>query len=224
LTQYIQTHITQQNLRILNIGCATGGTTTLLESFGPVTSVEFDGDCCDFVRNSLNMEVYQGDIVDLQFKENSFDLVCAFDVLEHVKDDVKAAKEMFRVCKSGGHVFVTVPAYEFLWSEHDEINHHKRRYNSERVLKIFDDLQFQILVKSHFNSFLFIPIALMRIILSLFPKIYKSGQSDKQSDFDKVNISSLKKIFYSVFKLEVPILKKFSFPFGVSIVLLLRKK
>jgi len=91
----------------------------MLEKFGDVTSIEYDEDCCQFLNEVLHIPALQGSITELEFEDNSFDLVCAFDVIEHVEDDSKAASEMLRVCKKDGLVFATVPAFMLLWSEHD---------------------------------------------------------------------------------------------------------
>ena len=125
-----------KKLNILNIGTATGAGTKMLEEFGNVTSIEYDEDCCKFLNEQLNIKTQQGSITELEFDENTFDLVCAFDVIEHVEQDELAAKEMLRVCKKDGLVFCTVPAFMLLWSEHDVINHHVKRYKLKQFLKL----------------------------------------------------------------------------------------
>ena len=123
-----------KQLNILNIGAATGKTSEMLSTFGKVTSLEYDQDCCDYAKKQFNMTIINGSILDLPFKDDEFDLVCAFDVIEHVEDDLLGIQEMKRVCNSGGLIVLTVPAYMFLWSQHDEVNHHYRRYT--QILKI----------------------------------------------------------------------------------------
>jgi len=86
-------------LKILNAGVATGATSKMLETFGNVTSLEYDENCCDFLRNELGMEVIQGSLTDLPFDDSSFDLVCAFDVIEHINEDTKAVEEIRRMLK-----------------------------------------------------------------------------------------------------------------------------
>ena len=127
----------QPNIRILNIGAATGRSSELLMQLGDVTSVEFDTDCYEFSRDFVKIPIVQGSILDLAFSDDTFDLVCAFDVIEHVEDDTLAVSEMRRVCKPGGVMCVTVPAFMFLWSEHDVVNHHFRRYTSPILRGLF---------------------------------------------------------------------------------------
>lgn len=208
---------TNQKLKILNIGVATGHTSELLQAFGDVTSVEYDKDCYEFVKNKLDLNLINGSILDLPFENESFDLVCAFDVIEHVEDDKLAVLEMKRVCKTGGHLCITVPAFMFLWSEHDEVNHHFRRYKIPELTSIFADKN-KITYVSYFNFFLFFPIAAVRLIKSIF----KSEKRDhgRSSDFEKLDNSIASKLFYLIFKSEIPFLKKrMRFPFGISILL-----
>ena len=94
----------KNDLNILNIGVATGATSQMLEKYGKVKSVEYDEVCFNFVKDKLQIDIEQGTILDLKFVENTFDLVCAFDVVEHVEDDQLAVNEMIRVCKSNGMV------------------------------------------------------------------------------------------------------------------------
>ena len=212
----------QKSCKILNIGAATGSTSELLSQFGEVTSIEYDADCCAFTRERTNLQVQHGSILDLDFPDNNFDLVCAFDVIEHVEDDQLAVEEMQRVCKPGGLVYITVPAYNFLWSEHDEVNHHFRRYTLGGLKKLFDRKRVKFLYHSYFNSLLFIPIATFRLLSKMIPSSwYRKGAGADNTILD--NDSIVNKILFQIFNMERKLLKVMKFPFGVSIMLLLRK-
>lgn len=206
--------------KILNIGAATYKSTELLKNFGHVTSIEFDEDCCQFVRDELNEEIEEGSILDLKFEDDFFDLVCAFDVIEHVEDDTTAIKEMQRVCSKNGILFITVPAYEFLWSSHDEINHHFRRYRLKDLKNIIKDRSLEIIYSSYFNTVLFPFISVFRLCLNIFKK-----NSESKSDFENFDPkNSSNKLFAFLFNLERPLLKKrYSFPFGVSCLIICKK-
>ncbi|HKR04883.1 MAG TPA: class I SAM-dependent methyltransferase, partial [Bacteroidia bacterium] len=160
----------ENDLKILNIGAATGRTSELLNQFGNVTSLEYDKDCCEFVRQKLKMEIINGSILELPFADKTFDLVCAFDVIEHVENDFAGVEEMKRVCKSGGIICVTVPAFMQLWSHHDVVNQHYRRYLMPGLLKLFNDQEGQIIYKTYFNSILFIPIYFFRLLSKIVPE------------------------------------------------------
>ena len=75
----------------------------MLKKFGTVISSEFDAETCTFLRQVLKMEVIEASVTELPFPDNEFDLVCAFDVIEHVENDEQAMEEMKRVCKKGGY-------------------------------------------------------------------------------------------------------------------------
>ncbi len=218
--------------KILNIGIATGKTSEMLSQFGEVTSVEYDAVCAEFVRQKLNIEVIEGSILELPFEENSFDWVCAFDVVEHVKDDKKAISEMTRVCKEQGKICITVPAFQSLWSHHDEINQHFKRYKMNEILKLFDlqskkidnTSSFKILRKTYFNSFLFIPIWLFRKLNFLIPQQFIRKGSGSDFEIYKEN-RFLDSILKGIFRIEKKILRKnISFSFGVSLLFFIEKQ
>ena len=145
----------RQKLKFLNIGAATGRSTEVLSKLGTVTSLEFDKDCCDFTKSKLGINMINGSITKLPFDSNSFDVVCAFDVIEHVEDQSLAVKEMKRVCKLNGIIYVTVPAFMFLWSHHDEVNQHFRRYTSRTLEDVFKTYKLKKLYLSYFTNLFF---------------------------------------------------------------------
>lgn len=200
-------------LRVLNVGAATGYSSEFLQEFGEVTSVEYDQECCAFVKNKYGKEFIQASITALPFADNSFDLVCAFDVVEHIEDDGLAVEELKRVTRSGGFICVTVPAFNFLWSKHDDVNHHFRRYTRTGIENLFNT-DGRILNSTYFNSFLFFPIALFR----MFNK--GGGDEASKSDFGVAKNSFASSIARWIFSLEKPLLSLgLSFPVGVSILL-----
>ncbi len=216
----------EKELKILNVGIATGASSEWLRKFGNVTSIEFDSDCCDFVREKLNIQVIQGSITDLPFESSSFDLVCAFDVIEHVENDQRAADELNRVLKIGGYLFTTVPAYQILWSEHDEINHHYRRYRKNQFNSLFIvSPKLKVIKSSYFNSFMFLPIFIIRLLSKVFTNKPNKKNSVQQSDFERYKINkTINSLLYHFFFSERFILKNgLSFPFGVSILSIFRK-
>lgn len=207
-----------KNLKILNIGAATGLTSQLLQEFGEVTSVEYDQECSDFTREKIGINIQQGTILDLAFADQSFDLVCAFDVIEHVEDDHLAVREMKRVCKTGGIVFVAVPAFMWLWSHHDVVCHHYRRYTMKSLLAVFNKQNIgQIVYKTYFNSALFLPIAAFRLLSRLIPQAWiRSGAGTDNTLISTESATS--KLLYAIFNAEKNLMKNgMKFPFGVSV-------
>lgn len=216
------------DLQILNIGAGTGRTTELLQVFGKVTSIEYDEYCVAFTRDKLPFEVQQGSILDLPFADASFDLVCAFDVIEHVEDDARAVREMKRVCRTGGHVAVSVPAFQFLWSHHDVINHHHRRYTLAGLRRVFEENHVpnrpsgEIIYHTYFNTLLFPPVAAFRLVAEWLPKklIRKGTGADNHVVPEG---SPVNRLLEGIFDVERPLLRSgLKFPFGVSVMLVWR--
>ena len=93
----------------------------------------------------------------------TFDLITCLDVIEHVADDRVALAELHRVCRPGGFMLVTVPAYQALWSRHDEANHHYRRYSRGSLRGAATGAGWAIVRTSSFNSVLLVPAAAIRL-------------------------------------------------------------
>ncbi|HEX8835155.1 MAG TPA: methyltransferase domain-containing protein [Abditibacteriaceae bacterium] len=122
-------------LRLLDIGCGTGANLPMLHAFvgpaGALTGIDFSPLALEFARShpeSKNADLQQADALNLPFDDNSFDIVTMLDVLEHLSDDERALQEVRRVLRPGGVYVWSVPAYQKLWSAHDEALHHFRRY------------------------------------------------------------------------------------------------
>ncbi len=224
LSERLQTIIGNgKPLKILNVGAALGASSDMLQRFGTVVSLEYDKYCCEFVKQELHLDFINGSITELPFADNEFDVVCAFDVIEHVSDHVTAVAELHRVCKPGGICFTTVPAFRWLWSEHDEINEHKRRYTLRNFSNLFSPEKWMISFRSYFNFFLFAPIALTRLLSSVFKR--RRADAAPESDFGKVDNGVMSRIFYRVFRSESVFIRNgIGFPVGVSIMLVAKKR
>jgi len=208
--------------RILNIGVATGRSSEWLGELGDVVSLEYDADCCRLTRARTGLEVVEGTILDLPWESNSFDAVCAFDVVEHVEDDAKAIAEMKRVCRKGGILFVTAPASPLLWSEHDEINHHFRRYRIGELKALFKGCD--LLLCSGFNSLLFVPIAIHRILRRIVGCMISSQNRPLKSDFSRAQFSALSGLLEAMFGLEnIWLSRGVCLPWGVSAMIIGRR-
>ena len=213
----------KKDLKILNIGAATGRSSELLMSLGDVRSIEYDADCFAFTRDVVGIPIQQGSILELPFTDEMIDLVCAFDVIEHVEDDNLAVSEMRRVAKSGGVLCVTVPAFMFLWSEHDVVNHHYRRYTSKILRGLFESSD-KLIFHSYFNFWLFFPIAAFRLLANVFSKGKKTLPEEAASDFENFKGGFFNTIFYRIFKSEhIFLTHRIRLPVGVSILSTWRK-
>ncbi len=214
-----------KGIQSLNIGAATGTTSDMLTEFGEVMSVEYDQECCDYTKTFIKTPLIQGSITDLPFSNNSYDLVCAFDVIEHVEDDAKAVEEMMRVCKPGGHIAITVPAYAFLWGKHDVINQHFRRYTKTGLLKLLKNHPGKIVYQTYFNSILFLPIAAFRLFARGTSQLKGPKKETVESDHAIFGTEGFfNNLLAGIFSIDYYILKwGFRFPAGVSIMVFFKK-
>jgi SAM-dependent methyltransferase len=203
--------------RILNVGAATGRSTEILQPFGQVKSLEFDGPSYEYCRDILKLDIVQGSITELPFENDSFDLVCAFDVIEHVEDDRLAVSELMRVCKPGGIVFVTVPAFMSLWSAHDEINLHYRRYRKKGLQALFSGGR--IMRTTYFNTLLFPLIWMARTLGNMVGRTGKVTKPD--NEWMQSRLTDL--LFGFIFSMERPLIQNINLPFGVSLAVLWEK-
>jgi SAM-dependent methyltransferase len=161
--------------RILDAGCGSGRNMVELARHGTVTGVELSQTSAQLARRRQAGEVIEGSVMDMPFDDGSFDLCVSLDVIEHLSDDVAALGELRRVTAAGGALLVTVPAYQWLWSGHDEINHHHRRYNRDTLLAAAARAGWRCERTSHFNSLL-LPIAIvLRALDRVNPKTTKSS-------------------------------------------------
>lgn len=161
--------------RILDAGCGSGRNMVDLAHHGTVTGVELSDTSVELARERSAGEVLSGSVMDMPFDDATFDLAVSLDVIEHLEDDVGALRELRRVTKPGGALLVTVPAYQWLWSGHDEINHHHRRYNRRTLLRAAQSADWKLESSGHFNSLL-LPVAILLRGLERFkPSTTKSS-------------------------------------------------
>ena len=207
-------------LKILDIGCGTGLTMNFLAPYGEVTGLDVSEDALEFCRQRGLNNVTLGSADELPFDDNTFDLVFALDVLEHVENDYKAVQEIERVCKPNGLVLATVPAHQWLWTGFDRYNLHQRRYSSREFLNNFKKAKLSKIRFSYFNFFLFPVIAIIRILKKIFSGAERRGES--YSDFKK-HSKFTNSFFTKLFSFEATLIKSVNLPIGVSLIGLFKK-
>ena len=138
------------------------------------------------------------------------------DVIEHIPDDLAVMKDAYNKLPKGGYFIASVPAYMWIWSNHDKIHMHYRRYTRSGFNELLTEAGFKIEYTSYFNTFLFLPGALKRLSQKIF------GNSKNEDPVDRVS-PWMNSLFNFIFKLESKFLGTFSFPFGLSIITICRK-
>jgi SAM-dependent methyltransferase len=149
--------------QILDAGCGSGATLVELTRWGSVSGIELNEDAAGVARNRGAFDVRTGKLEELPWEDSTFDLVTCLDVIEHTPDDVIALRELHRVAKAGGWLLVTVPAYQALWSRHDEANHHFRRYSRRSLREVARVAGWQVQRETSFNMLLLAPAAAVRL-------------------------------------------------------------
>jgi SAM-dependent methyltransferase len=148
-----------ENARILEIGCGTGHNLDMLGGFGEVDAVELDDEARAVAERRLGRPVMNAPLPELAgVGDRQYDLIAALDVVEHVEDDAAALAAMAGKLKPGGKLLVTVPAHQWMWSAHDVVNHHKRRYSKAALKRLVEASPLQLEKIGYFNSLLF-PLA-----------------------------------------------------------------
>ena len=145
-----------KDARLLEIGCGTGHNLPMLAQFGEVDALELDEDARGLAEKRLGREVMSAPLPELAgVPDRRYDLVGAFDVIEHIDDDCAAVASIASKLKPGGKFVMTVPAHPWMWSAHDVVNHHKRRYSKSALKQLIHDSPLRLEAVGFFNSLLF---------------------------------------------------------------------
>jgi SAM-dependent methyltransferase len=203
--------------KILEIGSGTGGNLEMLSSFGKVSALEMDSTARSIASEKTGgrYDIRAGSCpADIPFAGDKFDLICLFDVLEHIEEDLPTLSAVRGLLKKGGRVLITVPAYRWLWSAHDEFLHHKRRYTREELRRKVMASGFNCTRVTYFNTLLFPLAAIVRLKDRLLGNSTASGTG--------IPPAPVNWIFSGLFGLERFILSATNLPFGVSLLCILQ--
>ena len=160
--------------RLLDAGCGSGRTLDELADYGATTGIDLSG-LAIAATAKRGHEVVLAPIEDMPFEAGSFDAVTCLDVLEHTPDDRASLRELRRITRPGGTLLITVPAFPSLWSQHDVLNQHYRRYTRPALRAAAIDAGWKVERDTFFNSLLLAPAAVTRLLQRFRPA---GGSSD----------------------------------------------
>lgn len=201
-----------KDARILEIGCGTGHNLPMLARFGQVEAIEIDPAARAIASERLGRPVGDAPLPELPGIERSaYNLIAVLDVVEHIEDDVAALAAMRDCLKPGGKILIAVPAHQWMWSAHDVVNHHHRRYSKATLGKAIAAAGLKHNGLRWFNSLLFPLAAASRIAGRL------TGKDDSDDSPPPGPVNAL---FETVFGLERHLVGRMPLTPGVSIVTL----
>lgn len=201
--------------RILEIGCGTGHNLPMLARFGQVEAIEIDDAARAIASTRLDRPVGDAPLPQLPgIERGAYDLIAVLDVVEHIADDVAALKAMGDCLKPGGKILITVPAHQWLWSAHDVVNHHQRRYSKASLDAAIRAGGLRHNGLRYFNSLLF-PLA---VAARLAGRLTGKDDSDDSPPPAPVNA-----LFEKVFAIERHLIGRVPMSPGVSIITLATK-
>jgi ubiquinone/menaquinone biosynthesis C-methylase UbiE len=202
---------------IVDVGCGTGATAAQMQKYGRVIGVDISPLALAWSQQRGLSHLLLAAAEKLPIAVESVDVIIATDILEHLDDDVAVLKEFYRTLKPGGYVVATVPAYSILWSEHDLALMHRRRYVARVLAQRSRAAGFEIVRLTYALFFLF-PLALVMRLLKRRPPPEKEPEAQLPPLPEWLN-----RLLIRFQRIETAMLKYVRFPWGVSVVAVLRK-
>lgn len=201
---------------LLEIGAGTGGNLGMLIQHGRVSAVEMDGFARQYAADVSGLRVSYGCLPDqLAFADASFDLICLFDVLEHIEDDANALERVHQLLKPGGRAVITVPAYQWLYGAHDRAHQHFRRYTARQLSLKARDAGLTVGRSGYFNALLF-PLIVAR-------RLYKVATGQQNAHDAALPSRLINGLLYGIFAAEKYVVPLALFPYGTSVLAVLER-
>ena len=209
----------RNQLTILDVGCGTGATLQLLRKFGRAIGLDLAAPALALSATRGKSPLVQGSATKLPFLDQTVEVATALDLLEHLEDDQTALDEIRRVLRPGGIAILTLPAHQFLWSEHDEALRHRRRYSAPQVRRLLRRAGLRIISLSYVITLLFFPIFAFRFWQQVFNPV---GKAEAKTALRPLP-GFLNRILVRILDQEASLLLRFGLPLGVSIACVAQK-
>jgi SAM-dependent methyltransferase len=199
---------------VLDVGCGTGFNIEALHATGyeHVVGLDLSSEALSFCRLRGLESLVCGDGANPPLNPESFEVILALDMIEHLADDVSALRALGRLLKPGGSLVVFVPAFQFLWGLQDEVSHHYRRYTARELGQKLSLAGLDVVKLSYANMFLFPLILVGRLVLRLFGnRIRGTSENDLHPGWSNG-------LLQAIFASERFLLRHVDLPFGVSVL------
>jgi len=219
ISTFLRNYFPKGKLNILDAGSGTGENLKMLSDFGKVSALEMDTDAAAYSRSvcpEADVKVGKLPADRSFFLDRDFDLVTMFDVLEHIEDDLAALISVKGLLKPGGILFITVPAFQWLFGPHDTELHHFRRYSLGELRDKVVKVGFKVERITYFNSLLFPAVVASRLADLVLNRRRAYGMN--------IPGQALNTMLYRIFRFERFILRGFSLPFGSSLLAIMRRE
>ncbi|NLH98720.1 MAG: class I SAM-dependent methyltransferase [Chthonomonadales bacterium] len=204
----------RSDLRVLDVGCGTGAMSSALRRFGTVTSADLSDRALGYSARRGLTGLCASDATRLPFRTGAFDAIVALDLLEHIPDDAAAASEFARALQPGGQLFVTVPAYQSLWSGHDQALMHQRRYTARQVRRLIEGSGLEI-------------VRLSYAMTLLFPIVWLVRMRERRMAVPQASVRPvappLNRALIGLLHAENALVRRCSLPFGVTVLCVAQK-
>ena len=198
-----------KDAKLLEIGCGTGHNLPMLGEFGQVDALEVDPIARGMAEKRLGRTVLSSPLPALEgVPDDTYDMVAALDVVEHIPDDKAALEGISRVLKPGGKLLMTVPAHQWMWSAHDVVNHHQRRYSKRDFKRLVNESPLKLESIGYLNSLLF-PLAMAQRLAS---KLTGKEDANLAPPAEPIN-----QVLERVFALERRVIGRIPLPPGLSL-------
>ena len=198
-----------QRAKLLEIGCGTGHNFAMLAKFGHIDALELDDEARGIAEKRLGRRVMSSPLPELsEVADKAYDLIGAFDVIEHIDDDQAAIATIAKKLKRGATLVITVPAHQWMWSAHDVVNHHKRRYSKRALTALIQSSPLKLEKIGYFNSILF-PVAAAERLAS-------KARGKDEADL-KLPPAALNKALEHAFAAERHLIARVPLPPGLSL-------
>jgi SAM-dependent methyltransferase len=207
---------------MLDAGCGTGQMLKVLQQRGNAVGLDLSEEAIMFASTRDAHNLVLGSVTNPPFASGTFDIAFALDVIEHVDDDRAILEGLRELVRPGGALVVTVPAFQSLWSDHDKINHHRRRYRRRQMRAILQRAGFEVERITYCNTVLFPIVWVVRHVQAFARKFRPKNEAEVSSDL-KAYPRVINSLLYRLMLVEAWVVKRIDLPIGVSILAVARK-